>query len=223
MQTPTRLLVLASLALAAGCTSATAPVVDATAEPVTHHGAWFWLGSTSAAGTLTVADPARYQIDLVDDGTMQVRADCNRGRGSYTLASPAQFAVGPIGMTKMGCAPDSQDRDFLAQLSAGGALDVHTDWLRIDGADGRSMVFTRSAQAPLVSFDCATGGSFIAAFGRGTALVLVDGGRHILPQVATASGIRYADGAMQLDSKGDVAMLGGAAVERRDCRSGAKK
>ena len=80
---------------------------------------------------------------------MLVQADCNRGRAGYTLDG-GKFVPGPIGLTKMGCPQDSQDRDFLAQLRSAQSLAPAGDWLHIELGEGRgTMHFARNAKSVL--------------------------------------------------------------------------
>ena len=60
--------------------------------------------------------PERYTIELLADGAVRVRADCNRGRGRYEAAD-VELRFGPIAATKIGCPADSRDREFLDALA----------------------------------------------------------------------------------------------------------
>ncbi len=154
----TPLLWVLALSLCAGCSNAPAPAPvspaehaanDTAAAAATHLGVWYWIGTTSGTQTLAAADPARYRIDFADAGTILVQADCNRGRSEYQLAA-GTLAIGPIGLTKMGCPEDSQDREFLAQLAIGGSLMLRGSWLILELSEGRgSMRFARDANAVL--------------------------------------------------------------------------
>lgn len=145
-----------AMCLGAGCsnapdavTAARAPAApESPAAPdVAHLGVWYWIGTTAAAQDVLVADPARYQIEFADAGTLLVQADCNKGSGSYALDG-ARFAPGPIALTKMGCPPDSQDLDFMSQLRTGGALMAAGGRLRIELGDGRgAMQFARDPKS----------------------------------------------------------------------------
>lgn len=141
-----------ALSLGAGCSNAPDPVPAAStpaAPAATHLGIWYWIGSTSVGPTQLAADPVRYQINFADAGTMLVQADCNRGRAAYTLDA-GRFVPGPIGLTKIGCPPDSQDRDFLAQLRSAQSLAPAGDWLQIELGEGRgTMHFARDPKSVL--------------------------------------------------------------------------
>jgi heat shock protein HslJ len=57
-----------------------------------------------------------YTLAFQDDGSVQVQADCNRGRGSFQSEGPGQIQFGPIAVTRMLCPGDSIDGKFLQNL-----------------------------------------------------------------------------------------------------------
>lgn len=126
------------------------PAADSkAAATATHLGAWYWIGTKTAARADVAGAPERYQLEFAEAGTVQVQADCNRGSGSYTLSAGA-LAFGPIAMTKMGCPDDSQDRDFMAQLASGGSLALDDGWLIVEISAGRgTMYFSRDPKSAL--------------------------------------------------------------------------
>lgn len=147
------LLPLLVLSLVAGCSNGPVPasMEGSTAAPAaTHLGAWYWIGTTTAAQAVVAVAPERYQIDFAEADTLRVQADCNRGSGSYTLAA-GDLAIGPIGLTKMGCSEDSQDRDFLAQLAGVRKLRLDGTRLYLELGEGRGiMQFARDPQSSLM-------------------------------------------------------------------------
>jgi heat shock protein HslJ len=85
--------------------------------------------------------PARYTLELGSDGRASVRADCNRGSGSYRLEGRS-LAFGPLATTRATCPPGSLSDRYLAQLSQ------VASWLERDGklhlaarADGAILEF----------------------------------------------------------------------------------
>lgn len=52
-------------------------------------------------------DRAKYTIAFAADGGVNVRFDCNRGRGSWKSASPGQLQFGPMALTRAMCPPGS--------------------------------------------------------------------------------------------------------------------
>lgn len=62
-------------------------------------------------------DPERYTIEFLADGDLAIRADCNRGRGTYTVDRPRiDMTVGPT--TRALCPPESQSDAFLKDIDA---------------------------------------------------------------------------------------------------------
>lgn len=60
-------------------------------------------------------DPARYTLELGIDGRAAVRADCNRGNGSYALDGRS-LTFGPFATTRAMCPPGSISDRYLQQL-----------------------------------------------------------------------------------------------------------
>ena len=78
---------------------------------------WSWHSTDAAGGSRTsVSAPERYTVQLLADGTARVRADCNRGAGSYR-SNDVELRFEGIAMTKRGCPPGSRDGEFLAALA----------------------------------------------------------------------------------------------------------
>ena len=61
-------------------------------------------------------DPSKYTLVFGADGTASMRADCNRGTGSWTSPSPSQLQFGPIAATRAMCPPESLSEKYLAQF-----------------------------------------------------------------------------------------------------------
>jgi heat shock protein HslJ len=71
-------------------------------------------------------DPARYTLQLGSDGSVAVRADCNRGHGRHQLDGE-QLRIGPLATTKMMC-PAGSLGDRYAQLLA-----ISASWMFVEG------------------------------------------------------------------------------------------
>ena len=80
-------------------------------------------------------DPSRYTVQFGEDGTLSLRADCNRGRGSYT-ADPPRVDIGPAAITRMMCPPGSLDSVFLRDLNAAATFDIDDGELHVTSKDG---------------------------------------------------------------------------------------
>ena len=64
----------------------------------------------------TPDEPDRYTLTFGADGRVSVRADCNRGTGSWQSESGSQLTFGPIAATRALCPPGSISDTFLAQF-----------------------------------------------------------------------------------------------------------
>ncbi len=79
--------------------------------------AWRLVEILSMDGAVfTPENPAVYTLALLDDGSAQVQADCNRARGTWTSESPGQLVFGPMASTKAACPPGSLHDRYLAQF-----------------------------------------------------------------------------------------------------------
>lgn len=78
---------------------------------------WTWVrfdGSTDT-DSIAVGDPSRYTLELLNDGTYALQADCNRAGGDYTLDGSA-LALEPGPMTLAECGPDSHYDTYIRLL-----------------------------------------------------------------------------------------------------------
>ena len=68
---------------------------------------WQWQILVTPVDTVTPDRPDRYTIRFERTGRVSVRADCNRGGGSYTVTSGRRISFGAIALTRVGCPPGS--------------------------------------------------------------------------------------------------------------------
>lgn len=141
---------LLELAACASPTSGTggAPVyVPANATPPTISMAsnelvgrvWQWQRTDLPDGSaVAVASPERYTLAFEPGGRVQLRADCNRGSGTYEVNGNA-MTMGPAATTKMGCPPDSQEGEFLRRISQVASYDVNGNELALTLRDRGTM------------------------------------------------------------------------------------
>ena len=61
-------------------------------------------------------DRSLYTLEFDADGSMRVRADCNRGTGSWTSESASQLQFGEIAATQAACPADSLHDRYMAQF-----------------------------------------------------------------------------------------------------------
>jgi heat shock protein HslJ len=105
---------------------------------------WCWRGTLMNDGANFVpADPNRYTIHFTSDGRTAVRADCNRGTGTYVLRGQT-IEISRLGMTKAMCPPGSLDQRFLMNLGQVAIYSVRDGVLLLDlKFDSGTMRFSR--------------------------------------------------------------------------------
>jgi len=64
---------------------------------------------------LTPDDRTKYTIAFAADGTLNVRFDCNRGRGTWKSDEPTQLQFGPLALTRAACPPGSLHDQIVRQ------------------------------------------------------------------------------------------------------------
>ncbi len=64
----------------------------------------------------TPDEPENYTLAFDPEGRVSILADCNRGTGSWTSASPGQLRFGPVAATRALCPPGSLSEKYLAQF-----------------------------------------------------------------------------------------------------------
>ena len=125
-------------------TGAASAATVAVGTTVNTTGTWKWEGLVSAADRVEIEQPERYTLDLQNGGKVLVRADCNRGQGSYKLDGRAiAIKVSTIG--KATCPAGSLSERFVAALERAVAQRLRGDNLFIDlGGAGGTMKFART-------------------------------------------------------------------------------
>jgi heat shock protein HslJ len=63
--------------------------------------------------TLNPSEKSRYTVAFNADGKVDVRIDCNRGRGSWSSSGPNQLTFGPLALTRAMC-PSAPLNDRIA-------------------------------------------------------------------------------------------------------------
>ena len=102
---------------------------------------WQWQRTQlGGAPPVVAAAPERYTLSFQGGGRVNVRADCNRGSGSYEVDN-AQMKFGAIALTKMACPAGSQDADFLRMVINATAYAIDRGDLVLTLFDGASMRF----------------------------------------------------------------------------------
>ena len=96
---------------------------------------WRWESLDNVQGKVAVDKPENYQLEFMLDGKVNVRADCNRGRGTYK-SEAGGLAFSGIFLTKIGCPPGSLDNRFLQGLERARTYRIEGNSLLIEGAGG---------------------------------------------------------------------------------------
>ena len=103
---------------------------------------WQWASFTNPMEQYDIENPKNYILNFTEDGTVNIKADCNNATGSYTVdGSSITIEIGP--MTMAACPPDSRSDDFIKYLGAAAIFFFEDGNLFIDlMADGGTMQFT---------------------------------------------------------------------------------
>lgn len=125
----------------------TAPAVSEAEEAPDIVGAvWEWKSFTDPVnGTVDIPDPEHYSMELRPSGLVLIRADCNRGGGSYTIDG-SSITIEVESLTRSACPPGTLSEDFITSLNAAAIFFVQDGDLFIDlFADGGTMRFGQSS------------------------------------------------------------------------------
>ena len=88
-------------------------------------------------------NPDHYTLKLLPDGKVNIRADCNRGGGVYTLVG-SQISIEITHTTMAACQPESLEQAYIRDLNAAAIYFMRDDALYIDlKYDTGTMRFTR--------------------------------------------------------------------------------
>ena len=142
-------LVVASL-LAACAHDAATPTRATATEPSLTGTVWTWTGSLFNDGKRwTPSDPGAYHLEFTPQGTVAVRADCNRAAGTYTKeAERLAITLGPS--TLAACPPGSLGSEYVRQLGMVTSHLFHEGNLVLEFKfDSGSMTFAPSAPGGL--------------------------------------------------------------------------
>lgn len=118
----------------------------ATAEPSPVGVVWQLQEIRDPGGEVIVPDdPAKYTLELRDDGRAAMRVDCNHAAGGYTLDGSA-IGFGPLAMTQAACPPGSLDTRYASALGQAVSWSLHDGRLHLEiAAGGGVLVFAKAA------------------------------------------------------------------------------
>lgn len=88
-------------------------------------------------------DRSLYTVEFKTDGSVEVRADCNRGRGVWTSVAPGQLRFGEIATTRAQCLPGSLHDRYIAQFS----------WVRSYVLKGGHLFLATMADGSIIEFE----------------------------------------------------------------------
>ncbi len=140
-----RLLALpvAGLVALAGCSPASHGQSRTRAPDAVTGAAWQWETTVTPVERIGSAAPERYTLELQPGGVALVRADCNRGRGSYEIGE-GRIKLSVIGMSRMACPPGSLDTRYLEDLQRATTFFVEDGRLHLElRMDSGTMRFAR--------------------------------------------------------------------------------
>ncbi len=142
----------AAAAEESGTGGAEAPAEEAAEAPADPTGltgvVWQWTEFTDPVdGMVPVDNPELYTAEFLTDGSVNVQADCNSGRGNYT-ADGSNIAISELAMTRALCMPDSLSDDFVNYLGEAAIYFFEETNLFLDlPADSGTMMFAPAEEA----------------------------------------------------------------------------
>jgi para-nitrobenzyl esterase len=111
---------LLTLGILAGCestpTKPAAPAASASAPDHLVGTSWRLVQIVYGDGTIRAAiDRSRYTIGFGEAGVLNVRFDCNRGRGGWKSSGPGNLEFGDLALTRAQCPTGSLYDDLVRQ------------------------------------------------------------------------------------------------------------
>jgi heat shock protein HslJ len=99
---------------------------------------------TTPVETIPVAAPDRYTLRFEGPGRVALRADCNQGRGTYSVHPDRRIIFGPLALTKMACPAGSLSDRFARDVGRAAIWFVRDGDLYLDlPADSGTLRFRR--------------------------------------------------------------------------------
>ncbi|MDB6179691.1 META domain-containing protein [Paracoccus sp. Z330] len=103
--------------------------------------------------TMTPDDRSNYTMEFLPEGTVAVKADCNRGTGSWESEAEGTIRFGPIAATRALCTPTSISEEYLGQF----------EWVRSYTFDEGNLFLATMADGSILKFEPVGAGSVTAA------------------------------------------------------------
>jgi heat shock protein HslJ len=103
---------------------------------------WRWGKFRRSDGeTIDVDQPENYTIAFLPEGKVSVRADCNRGSGTYRVMGD-ELSISIMVLTRAACPPESLSDHYVRNLNDVASYVLEGDKLDLNlKMDGGSMVF----------------------------------------------------------------------------------
>ncbi|HRW09110.1 MAG TPA: META domain-containing protein [Caldilineaceae bacterium] len=103
---------------------------------------WQWVGLTDPMQQVEIDAPESYTLTFLEDGSLQIQADCNRATASYTATEDGSLEVTPGIMTLALCGPESRSEELIQKLGFAARYFFQDGHLFIDMmADGGTLEF----------------------------------------------------------------------------------
>jgi len=109
------------------------------------------------------SNPSDYTLDFLAEGTVAIKADCNRGTGSWASEAEGEISFGLIASTKALCPPESLSEDFLGQFQ----------WVRSYTFEDGNLYLATMADGSILKFE-PSGSDATTAQVLGTNLIATD-------------------------------------------------
>jgi heat shock protein HslJ len=179
---------------------------------------WKWEKTQFNDGTsVTVADPNRYLVEFLANGSLAIKADCNQVGGRYTVdGKNLTIQLGPS--TLAACPPDSQATEFLKELSEVASYRFADGKLILElKLDAGAMTFAGSSPTALAGkswevIGVNNGKQAVASVINGTTLTMDFGAGG---QVSGSAGCNNYSGSYE--TNGDQIKFGPLAVTQKMC------
>ncbi len=129
------------------------PVLDTMSQTELVGVTWQWIGlrETMPASQSMIADSENYTLTFNEDGTVNIKADCNVAIGSYQLSGDQlTISLGPTTLAE--CGPESSYSQFLTLLEqAAGAGMGYGNLVITLANDAGEMIFQRATTSNLAA------------------------------------------------------------------------
>jgi heat shock protein HslJ len=167
-------------------------------------GAWRLLRIASMDDTVRVAHPPSDYTLVIRDGEASGRADCNRFRGTARVDAPAGLTFEGLASTRAFCSDGGLADTYLQ------ALDDVASYLREDDllhlatwADGAILTFVPALPEVRYGLACDDGRARSWLLAEGWSAIVDGEDLRVLPRSIAASGVRFADEAIEAWNRGD--------------------